>query len=94
MTVKAAVFDEVIEFRCKDCHGPVKVHLKLIEGVSAPHIAHKSKADAASCAARVLLRQTPVVEPQLVPEVQPELNGAFDPALEAAPESVLAVSLN
>jgi hypothetical protein len=55
-SVDDAILDGDTEFRCKDCHGAVKVHKRHIPQGGASHAAHKLKADAEHCAAGVLVR--------------------------------------
>ena len=55
--VEEALGDGDTEFRCKDCHGAVKVHRRHIANGPASHAAHKLKADAEHCAAGVLVRE-------------------------------------
>jgi len=54
--VEEALGDGDTEFRCKDCHGAVKVHRRHIANGPASHAAHKLKADAEHCAAGILVR--------------------------------------
>jgi len=42
--VKDAISDGVTQFRCKDCHGAVKLHGKNVAHGPAPHVEHKSRA--------------------------------------------------
>ena len=38
--VAEALVDGDTEFRCKDCHGEVKLHKRLVANGPAPHAAH------------------------------------------------------
>lgn len=48
-SVAEALSDADTEFRCKDCHGEVKVLGKNSKVGGAPYAEHKSVADSASC---------------------------------------------
>lgn len=48
-SVAEALSDADTEFRCKDCHGEVKVLGKNSKVGGAPYAEHKSAADSASC---------------------------------------------
>jgi hypothetical protein len=43
-----ALIDGDTEFRCKDCHGPLKLHRRHAAG-AVSHVEHKLKADAEFC---------------------------------------------
>jgi hypothetical protein len=43
-----ALLDGDTEFRCKDCHGPLKLHKRHTAGVVS-HVEHKLKADSEYC---------------------------------------------
>ncbi len=47
--VADAVQDEDTEFRCKDCHGAVKLFKSHKVGGPGPHVEHKSKQDSEYC---------------------------------------------
>ena len=49
-TVAEALSDADTEFRCKDCHGEVKVLGKHSKVGGQPYAEHKTLADAATCA--------------------------------------------
>src|SRR5947209_3991557 len=51
MPVKDALAEGVTEFRCKDCHGAVKLHGKHVAHGPAPHVEHKSRQDSEYCPA-------------------------------------------
>jgi len=57
--VKDAISDGVTEFRCKDCHGAVKLHGKHVAHGPAPHLEHKSRQDSEYCPAGIYFRQNP-----------------------------------
>src|SRR6266508_1364943 len=57
MAVADAITDGVKEFRCKDCHGAVKLHGKNVQHGPAPHVEHKSKQDSEYCPAGMYFRQ-------------------------------------
>jgi hypothetical protein len=54
--LEEALGDGDTEFRCKDCHGAVKVHKRHVANGPASHAAHKLKSDAEHCAG-VLVRE-------------------------------------
>jgi hypothetical protein len=47
--VAEALVDEDTEFRCKDCHGPVKVLGRNGKNGTVPYVEHKLNADAEFC---------------------------------------------
>ena len=47
--VAEALIDGDTEFRCKDCHGPVKLHKRHLATGPAPHVEHKLKGDSEYC---------------------------------------------
>jgi hypothetical protein len=57
--VSDAIRDEVTEFRCKDCHGAVKLFRKHVAHAAAPHVEHKYRADSEFCPAGMYFRQNP-----------------------------------
>ena len=65
MSVKKALEDGVTQFRCKDCHGAVRLHGKNVAHGPAPHIEHKSRQDSEYCPAGIYFRQNPGREPRL-----------------------------
>jgi hypothetical protein len=65
MPVKQALADGVTDFRCKDCHGAVRLHGKHVAHGPAPHIEHKSRCDSEYCPAGLYFRQNPGREPRL-----------------------------
>jgi hypothetical protein len=50
-SVQDAAEDGDTEFRCKDCHGAVKLHVRRTAGGAASHVEHKSKQDSEYCSA-------------------------------------------
>lgn len=56
-TVREAVEDGDSEFRCKDCHGAVKLFRRQIARAAAPHVEHMERADSEYCAAGMYFRQ-------------------------------------
>lgn len=57
--VKDAISDGVTEFRCKDCHGAVKLLGKKVAHGPEPHVVHKSRQDSEYCPAGIYFRQNP-----------------------------------
>jgi hypothetical protein len=64
-TVSDAIRDLVTEFRCKDCHGALKIHKKIAENGPAPYVEHKSRQDSEYCPSGMYFRQNPGREPRL-----------------------------
>lgn len=50
-SVAEAVVDNDTEFRCKDCHGPVRIHRKHVAHGPAPHVEHLVHEDSEYCIA-------------------------------------------
>ncbi len=65
MSVREALEDGVTEFRCKDCHGAVKLHGKHVAHGPAPHIVHKSRQDSEYCPSGFYFKENPGREPRL-----------------------------
>jgi uncharacterized protein YfaT (DUF1175 family) len=65
MAVSEAVKQGVTEFRCKDCHGPVRLHARHVAHGPAPHVEHRSKQDSEYCPAGFYFRQNPGRTPRL-----------------------------
>ena len=57
-TVADAVSDSDTEFRCKDCHGEVKIMGKNSKTGAAPFVEHKVVADSEYCANGMLFRKS------------------------------------
>ena len=49
-SVADAILDGDTEFRCKDCHGPLKLHKRHTPG-AVSHVEHKLKSDSEHCPA-------------------------------------------
>jgi hypothetical protein len=49
-SVADAILDGDTEFRCKECHGPLKLHKRHTPG-AVSHVEHKLKADSEHCPA-------------------------------------------
>jgi hypothetical protein len=47
-TVADAILDGDTEFRCKECHGPLKLHKRHTAG-AVSHVEHKLKSDSEHC---------------------------------------------
>ncbi len=65
MPVKDALAEGATEFRCKDCHGAVKLHGKHVPHGPAPHVEHKSRQDSEYCPSGFYFRKYPGREPRL-----------------------------
>ena len=65
MSVATALADGATEFRCKDCHGAVKMHRKHVPHGPAPHIEHRHRQDSEYCIAGMYFRQNPGREHRL-----------------------------
>jgi hypothetical protein len=52
-------------YRCKDCHGKVRLHGKNVENGPAPHAEHFSRQDSEYCPAGMYFRQNPGREAKL-----------------------------
>ena len=63
--VADAIRDDAAEFRCKDCHGAVRLHKKHVLHGPAPHFEHKSHQDSEYCPAGMHFRRHPGREPRL-----------------------------
>ena len=56
-SVQDAVEDGDTDYRCKDCHGAVKIHKRKLPHGPASHVEHKSRADSEYCVAGMYFRQ-------------------------------------
>ncbi len=56
-TLVDALIDGDTEFRCKDCHGPLKLHRRHAVGANS-HVEHKLKTDSEFCAAGARFHQS------------------------------------
>jgi hypothetical protein len=45
------------QYRCKDCHGAVKLHGKNVPHGPAPHVEHRFRADSEYCVAGIYFRE-------------------------------------
>jgi hypothetical protein len=59
MAVADAIRNGATEYRCKDCHGAVKLHGKHVQHGPAPHVEHKSRQDSEYCPAGMYFRKHP-----------------------------------
>lgn len=57
-TVAEALIDGDTEFRCKHCHGEVKLHKRAATQGGGSHVTHKSKTDSEHCCDAVRLLST------------------------------------
>lgn len=64
-TVAGAIHEGAREFRCKDCHGAVRLHGKHVPHGPTPHVEHRSRQDSEYCPAGMYFRQHPGREPRL-----------------------------
>lgn len=55
--VATAIEDEDSEFRCKDCHGRVKLFRRRVANAAAPHIEHFERKDSEYCPAGMYFQQ-------------------------------------
>jgi hypothetical protein len=65
MPVKEALAAGASEFRCKDCHGAVKLHGRHVARGPAPRVEHKSRQDSEYCPSGFYFRQNPGRQPRL-----------------------------
>ncbi len=56
-TVAEAVVDGDTEFRCKDCHGALKLAKRQSAEGTKAHVEHKSKTDAEYCAGSTVFKE-------------------------------------
>ena len=54
-----------LEYRCKDCHGRVRLHGKNIPHGPSPHAEHMSKQDSEYCPSGMYFRQNPGRQPRM-----------------------------
>jgi hypothetical protein len=57
-SVQEAVEDEDTEFRCKDCHGRVKLFRKRLPAGPASHVEHLMKEDSEYCPGGMYFRRS------------------------------------
>ncbi len=63
--VADAMCEEAAEFRCKDCHGAVRLHGKNVAHGPSPHVEHRSRQDSEYCPAGMYFRRHPGRVPKL-----------------------------
>jgi hypothetical protein len=63
--VADVIAEKLDEYRCKDCHGRIKLLRKLVQHGPAPHAVHMSKQDSEYCPSGFYFRQHPGREPRL-----------------------------
>jgi hypothetical protein len=68
--VERSVSEVILEkgtahYRCKDCHGKVRLHGKNASNGPDPHAEHMSKQDSEYCPAGMYFRQNPGRQPKL-----------------------------
>ena len=56
-SVADALADDDTEFRCKDCHGPVKLMGRNGKNGTVPYVEHKLSADAEFCPSGLLFKK-------------------------------------
>ena len=56
-SVQDALDDNDTEFRCKECHGAVKLYKRRVAGGAESHVEHISKPDAEYCPASTQFQQ-------------------------------------
>jgi hypothetical protein len=56
--VPEAISSADAKFRCKDCHGALKLQGKALPDNSLPHVVHKSRQDSEYCPAGIYFRQS------------------------------------
>ena len=54
--VGEAVIDGDTEFRCKDCHGSIKLHKQRVQNGAAAYVEHAWKPDSEYCPAGLLFK--------------------------------------
>jgi hypothetical protein len=65
VNVGDAIRDGDTVFRCKDCHGAVRLHGRHVAHGPAPHVEHRSRQDSEYCPAGMYFRQHPGRLPKL-----------------------------
>lgn len=56
-SVREAVEDGDSEFRCKDCHGAVKLFRRHVAHAPAPHVEHQLRSDSEHCPAGMYFKK-------------------------------------
>jgi hypothetical protein len=59
------ITENLNEYRCKDCHGRIKLHGKHVAHASAPHAVHVSRQDSEHCPSGHYFRQHPGRTPRM-----------------------------
>lgn len=65
LPVREVIEENLSEYRCKACHGRVRLHGKHIKNGPAPHAEHLSKQDSEYCPMGIYFRKTPGRQPRL-----------------------------
>jgi hypothetical protein len=65
VAVADAISDGATQYRCKDCHGAVRLHSKHVADGPAPHVEHRSRQDSEYCPAGMYFRREPGRKPRL-----------------------------
>jgi len=65
VAVREVIEEKLSEYRCKDCHGRVRLHGKRVKDGPAPHAEHFSKQDSEYCPMGMYFRQNPGRQPRL-----------------------------
>ena len=65
MNVADAIRAEVSSFRCKDCHGAVRLHRKKVPHGPEPHVEHKIHLDSECCITGMHFKRNPGREHRL-----------------------------
>jgi hypothetical protein len=63
--VAEVIAEQLSEYRCKDCHGRVRLHRKRVKNAPAPHAEHLSRQDSEYCPKGMYFRQSPGRQPRL-----------------------------
>ncbi len=63
--VADVISDQLDEYRCKNCHGRIKLLGKHVKHGPAPHAVHMSKQDSEYCPSGYYFRQHPERTPRL-----------------------------
>lgn len=63
--VADVIADELTNYRCKECHGKVRLHGRHVQHGPAPHAEHCSRQDSEYCPLGIYFRQDPGRTPRL-----------------------------
>lgn len=63
--VREVMEQELTEYRCKDCHGAVRLLGKHAAHGPAPHAIHRSRQDSEYCPSSYYFKQNPGRKPRL-----------------------------